>query len=318
MTVNFFPKLAVLALAATQVIAAFEQPLQFHPITAIPWESQLDFTPEAGAVHNGAAYLRAFTFTLDKTARIYIHGNFNNNWSPLPYIRDSEFDASLEGEFVEISCEESYNDDRKNWVIDYYYTTKPLNAGTYYLAFDDGNYGALVGRPYTTFIHISTNSDKPNMPIQAPQFYTISFNSEGGSNVPSQITSEWTRAVRPDSPTKSGYYFIGWYNDNEEWDFENNFVVRNVTLTAKWEATTSIRTPQIAANGLKAYTLGNSIILQNLPENAEAQVYSLSGKLVSSKSFNQVNQGSDMSVDVQAKGIYLVKVGKQTLRVTVR
>ena len=95
-------------------------------------------------------------------------------------------------------------------------------------------------------------------------------------------------------------------------------------LTAEKEFTisisvaSSIRTPQIAANGLKAYTLGNSIMLQNLPKNAKVQVYNLSGKLVSSKSLNQVNQGSDMSFDVQTKGMYIVKVGKQTLRVVVR
>ena len=63
--------------------------------------------------------------------------------------------------------------------------------------------------------------------------YTVTFQSEGGSEVASQIRAS-TPAARPADPTKEGYTFIGWYNGESEWDFETP-VTANLTLTAKWQ-----------------------------------------------------------------------------------
>lgn len=41
-------------------------------------------------------------------------------------------------------------------------------------------------------------------------------------------------ASAPDTPVKSGYRFVGWYNGNAKWDFDTP-VTENLTLTAKWE-----------------------------------------------------------------------------------
>lgn len=49
--------------------------------------------------------------------------------------------------------------------------------------------------------------------------YTVTFQSEGGSEVASQIRAN-TPAAQPDNPTKEGHAFIGWYNGESEWDFE--------------------------------------------------------------------------------------------------
>ena len=63
--------------------------------------------------------------------------------------------------------------------------------------------------------------------------YTVTFQSEGGSEVASQIRAN-TPADRPADPTKEGYTFIGWYNGESEWNFETP-VTENLTLTAKWQ-----------------------------------------------------------------------------------
>ena len=63
--------------------------------------------------------------------------------------------------------------------------------------------------------------------------YTVTFQSEGGSEVASQIRAN-TPAAQPDNPTKEGYTFIGWYNGESEWDFETP-VTENLPLTAKWQ-----------------------------------------------------------------------------------
>ena len=63
--------------------------------------------------------------------------------------------------------------------------------------------------------------------------HTVTFQSEGGSEVASQIRAN-TPADRPADPTKEGYTFIGWYNGESEWDFETP-VTADLTLTAKWQ-----------------------------------------------------------------------------------
>lgn len=63
--------------------------------------------------------------------------------------------------------------------------------------------------------------------------YTVTFQSEGGSEVASQIRAN-TPADRPADPTKEGYTFIGWYKGESEWDFETP-VTPDLTLTAKWQ-----------------------------------------------------------------------------------
>ena len=63
--------------------------------------------------------------------------------------------------------------------------------------------------------------------------YTVTFQSEGGSEVASQIRAN-TPADQPADPTKEGYTFIGWYNGESEWNFETP-VATDLTLTAKWQ-----------------------------------------------------------------------------------
>ena len=63
--------------------------------------------------------------------------------------------------------------------------------------------------------------------------YTVTFQSEGGSEVASQIRAN-APAAQPDNPTKEGHTFIGWYNGESEWNFETP-VTEKLTLTAKWQ-----------------------------------------------------------------------------------
>ena len=63
--------------------------------------------------------------------------------------------------------------------------------------------------------------------------YTVTFQSEGGSEVASQIRAN-APADQPADPTKEGYTFIGWYNGESEWNFVDA-VATDLTLTAKWQ-----------------------------------------------------------------------------------
>ena len=63
--------------------------------------------------------------------------------------------------------------------------------------------------------------------------YTITFNSNGGTEVASQIVAGGNKATKPAAPTKEGYTFTDWYNGDAKFDF-NTAVTSNITLTAKW------------------------------------------------------------------------------------
>lgn len=67
-------------------------------------------------------------------------------------------------------------------------------------------------------------------------YYTVTFDSRGGSAVASQTIREGNPVVRPNTPTKDGYYFTGWFKqDNTEWKFDTDRVNSVTTLYAGWK-----------------------------------------------------------------------------------
>lgn len=63
--------------------------------------------------------------------------------------------------------------------------------------------------------------------------YTVTFDSDGGSEVPSQTVQDGQTASEPTEPTKEGATFSGWLLDGEEYDFSTP-VTSDITLTAYW------------------------------------------------------------------------------------
>lgn len=64
-------------------------------------------------------------------------------------------------------------------------------------------------------------------------YYTVSFKSNGGSEVGTQTVKGGNTATYVAS-TRVGYEFLGWYLDGEKYDF-NTPVTRKITLIAKWK-----------------------------------------------------------------------------------
>ena len=64
--------------------------------------------------------------------------------------------------------------------------------------------------------------------------YTVTFNSNGGSSVSSQQVAYNNKATKPTDPSKTGYAFLYWTLNGEEYDF-NTPVTQNITLKAEWE-----------------------------------------------------------------------------------
>lgn len=69
-----------------------------------------------------------------------------------------------------------------------------------------------------------------------PAAFTVTFDSNGGSEVAAQGVNNGSAAIRPQDPTKEGYIFEGWYTDSgctSAYDFET-ILTADITLYAQW------------------------------------------------------------------------------------
>ena len=67
---------------------------------------------------------------------------------------------------------------------------------------------------------------------------TVSFETNGGSEIPDMVVQYGDTITRPDNPVRDGYRLVGWYTDldlQNPWDFDTDKVQGNMTLYAKWE-----------------------------------------------------------------------------------
>lgn len=62
---------------------------------------------------------------------------------------------------------------------------------------------------------------------------TVTFDSDGGTEVASQTIAFGSVATEPDPPTLEGYTFEGWLDGETAFSFETA-VTANITLTASW------------------------------------------------------------------------------------
>ena len=176
---------------------------------------------------------------------------------------------------------------------------------------------------------------------------TISYDANNGigTMASDKVAEGSSYTIKPNAFTQTGYTFTSWNTepdgngiDHEEGEESPN-VTADITLYAKWVEVTSsssseaepsssseepsssssgdntpIRLPQIANAPISIHATSNAIILQNLPSNAKVEVYNLQGKRIY---MNNPENPLILKIMVQTKGIYIVKVNKNTLLVTV-
>ena len=66
------------------------------------------------------------------------------------------------------------------------------------------------------------------------EYFVVTFNSDGGPAIESQVIEKFNKVVLPETPNKIGYDFLGWYVGEEKWSFIGYSVTEDITLTAKW------------------------------------------------------------------------------------
>jgi len=99
--------------------------------------------------------------------------------------------------------------------------------------------------------------------------YTVTFDSNGGTEIYSQTVKGNDKAVKPENPVKSGYTFANWLLDSNVYDF-NTSVTKDITLKAVYtkdeeEATTNSYVVTFDTDG------GSSIDYQLIKENEKVE-----------------------------------------------
>lgn len=119
-----------------------------------------------------------------------------------------------------------------------------ISDGSYYCPVTVGNAeGVITGGSFYGPVTVKKISDATPAYISGGTFYdelkgsylikgcTVTF-MNGSSQYAMQVVNG--KASAPDTPVKSGYRFVGWYNGNAKWDFDTP-VTEKLALTAKWE-----------------------------------------------------------------------------------
>jgi uncharacterized repeat protein (TIGR02543 family) len=68
--------------------------------------------------------------------------------------------------------------------------------------------------------------------------FTVTFDSNGGTDVPGQHQMSGDRLEVPEPPSREGYTFTGWYKDpacDLLWDVETDTIESDMNLYAGWE-----------------------------------------------------------------------------------
>ena len=118
------------------------------------------------------------------------------------------------------------------------------------------------------YLDYQKNIDNFNTEVN---YYTITFDTAGGSSIDSIVVKENDTITKPNDPTKEGYTFLGWYIGDEEFNFED-LVKSDLTLVAKWEENKNSNSTGSSSGG----TITNNTNKINLNNNLSATVYTKS------------------------------------------
>lgn len=120
---------------------------------------------------------------------------------------------------------------------------------------DEKTYEVLEGNySYFTLVNGNVTTRLTSIEVHFQKFdqdYTATLHYNDGITENGSITSVEGKFTAPETPTRTGYVFDGWYTDNafeNLFDFENTFATENIDLYAKWvdERDTYLQTTSFA------------------------------------------------------------------------
>ena len=101
--------------------------------------------------------------------------------------------------------------------------------------------------------------------------YDVEFDTNGGTEVSALEIEEDGTIPKPEDPTKEGYVFVGWYYNDELYDFSKP-VTGDITLEARWaeEEAVAVSGVELDQTTLKLSPGGKAALVATVsPENAK-------------------------------------------------
>ena len=99
------------------------------------------------------------------------------------------------------------------------------------------------------------DAEEPNDSSEEAVTHTVTFDSQGGTPVPSVQVRHGTSVSEPSVPTRENSIFEGWYYGNVKWSFFRS-IEQDVTLVARWTDSGSLFEYEINSQTNEATILG--------------------------------------------------------------
>ena len=175
---------------------------------------------------------------------------------------------------------------------------------------DEKTYEVLEGNySYFTLLNGNVTTKLTSIEIHFQKFdqdYTATLHYNDGMTENGIITSADGKFTAPETPTRTGYVFDGWYTDDafeNLFDFENTFATENIDLYAKWveERDTYLQTTSFALGFDYAFSGGNEVT--SLEQLVSGNTYYLCANLESTNvATNTLDSGKLTTVNSLSEG----------------
>ncbi len=141
----------------------------------------------------------------------------------------------------------------------------------------------------------SSSSESSSDSSEEVKTYTIIFDSNGGSPVPSQTVAKGGKVAKPEDPTRNGYDFVNWTYQGEEWSFVDYTVSEDMTLLANWSIITYNITYELnggtnSSSNPSTYTVEDTINLANPVSSPTG--YSFAGWTLNDNPISTIQKGT--------------------------
>ena len=135
--------------------------------------------------------------------------------------------------------------------------------------------------------------------------YTITLNADGGNITKDTVTVHYGYNYSLPTLTKTGYTFLGWFNNKTEYKGGTYPLQSDLTLTASWQLTPYIITYHLdngtnSNNNPETYTINDAVSLSN-PTKTGYSFVGLYNDSELTDSITVIEQGSTENIDIYAK-----------------
>ena len=201
------------------------------------------------------------------------------------YINSIKLEKSSDANFTTITSTYNLSD---LIAKEHKFTINDASASYYKFTFDckTGKKNGFIQISKVGFYNVSVDESK----------YSVTFDSDGGTTINSIDVSNdgQTKVEEPVSPTKKGYIFDGWYNNDTKWNF-NDPVKSNMTLTAHWKNIDVTNIANVTVDD-EVYRITGKIVARTNGQNYYVQDNTGAILVYASLTSYGINEGETISI----------------------